>query len=183
MNKKITSILDKMIRVNLAGETGAKNIYSNQIKHSTDLIENLESSLSQELRHLEYFQNMAKKYQIRPTIMSPVWKHGAKLLGFVTSKIGKQAVDGCTSGVEEVISKHYANQINDLYKLIENTVDESQKKDLIKLQSKISEFMSDELEHFESSMASNTKNSIKFNVTKSISSFVTSFAVKISERI
>jgi len=183
MNKKIRSILDKMVRVNLAGETGAKNIYSTQIKHSTDLIENLESSLSQELRHLEYFQDMAKKYQIRPTVMSPVWKHGAKLLGFVTAKVGKQAIDGCTAGVEEVISKHYSNQIKDLDKLIKNTSEETLKLNLIELRSKISEFMTDELEHFEASVANNQEDSIKFNLSKSISSFVTLFAVKISEKI
>jgi len=183
MDGKITAILDKMIRVNLAGETGAKHIYSSQIRHSKTETNDLERQLSEELRHLEYFRDFAKNNQIRPTAMSPIWRQGARLMGFLTAKLGNTAIDGCTVGVEEVISRHYFNQINEIDLLMENELDDSVKLKLSELRLKISEFMEDETYHLNDSIEKNQNQDIRFKVTKAISSILTAFAIKVSEKI
>ena len=48
--------------------------------------------------------------------MSPAWKVGSFFLGAITSRLGLNYVHACTEAVEEVIVKHYENQIKYLEK-------------------------------------------------------------------
>ena len=48
--------------------------------------------------------------------MSPAWKVGSFILGAITSRLGSNYVHACTEAVEEVIVKHYENQIKYLEK-------------------------------------------------------------------
>jgi len=59
-------------------------------------------------------------------------------LGFGTAMLGKKAAMLCTASVEEVIDKHYLDQIDYLQK------NEKKEKELLK---KVKKFRQDELDH------------------------------------
>ena len=69
--------------------------------------------------------------------MSPVWKVGSFILGAVTTRLGSNYVYACTEAVEEVIVKHYQEQIKYLDK---TKIDENLKK-------KIKKFCEEEDKH------------------------------------
>ncbi len=107
--------MDRMIRVNLAGEQAAVDILKSQIA-STDpsaieSLQNLHHMLDQEMCHLNYFQDQIRRHNYRPTILSPVWRVVANGVGFVTAKFGLHAVGSVIDGIEDTIEHHYRSQI------------------------------------------------------------------------
>ncbi|MFK8040218.1 MAG: demethoxyubiquinone hydroxylase family protein [Rickettsiaceae bacterium] len=138
-NKKI----DEIIRVNHAGEYGAKRIYEGQIKYTKDEenCTSLDHMLSQEEAHLSYFTNMMIQKRVRPTILMPLWRIGGYMLGGISAIIGYKSAMLVTDEVENVIAKHYQKQIDALHSYEE--IEESE------LLSKIKQFRLEELEHQE----------------------------------
>jgi ubiquinone biosynthesis monooxygenase Coq7 len=139
--KKRQKILE-MIRVNHAGEFGAKQIYSGQIKvfkakRDQDMVNEFIHMRRQEDVHFSYFDQKIKDNQIRPTIMQPIWKIGGFSLGAITAMMGKKAAMTCTMAVEEVIDDHYKSQLKDL----------GDDKDQKELSDKIEQFRQEEVEH------------------------------------
>ena len=67
-----------------------------------------------EKEHCEFFENEIKKRKIKPTKFLPLWDLLGVGLGFGSTLLGKKAAMLCTASVEEVIDKHYLNQINQL---------------------------------------------------------------------
>lgn len=132
------SIIERMIRVNHAGEYGAKQIYSGQISVLKDPKDQklLNHMLNQELEHLDYFSKQLTARKIRPSIFMPVWHGLGYLIGAVTAYIGKDAAMVCTDAVEEVIDKHYQQQLKEL--------EADTEQDLC---SNISKFREEEIEH------------------------------------
>lgn len=106
----------RMIRVNLAGEYGAKRIYEGQIAalKSSSCLNELEHMKEQELQHLEGFTHLAQERRVRPTLLSPLWHVAGYALGFTTGLLGEKTAMACTAAVEEVIDEHYTNQLNEL---------------------------------------------------------------------
>ena len=88
-----------------------------------------------EREHYDYFNNEIKKRNIQPTKFLPLWDLLGVGLGFGSTLLGKKAAMLCTASVEEVIDKHYLNQINQL---------DINEKDLKK---KITKFRQDEINH------------------------------------
>lgn len=103
----------EIIRVNQAGEFGAKRIYEGQLKvlKNSDKIQHM---LEQELEHLKKFDEMMVERRVRPTILNPLWSIGGFALGFITAKMGEKAAMACTAAVEDVIDEHYRCQIDEL---------------------------------------------------------------------
>ena len=66
--------------------------------------------------HCEFFEKEIKKRNIKPTKFLPLWDLLGVGLGFGSTILGKKAAMLCTASVEEVIDKHYQNQINQLDK-------------------------------------------------------------------
>ena len=102
--------LEKIIRVDLAGEMGAKVIYSGQIfalKNDQEIY----TMYKDELPHLDYFQELARKHQVSPTFLNPIWMVWGFLLGYIPAKISKKLAMITTEGIENVISQHYTSQI------------------------------------------------------------------------
>ncbi len=102
-----------MLRVNLAGEYGAKRIYEGQLvvlKHSpvTPLLEHMKA---QELTHLKAFEALVVENHVRPTLLHPLWHVAGFALGAVTAFLGEKAALACTAAVEEVIDQHYEKQL------------------------------------------------------------------------
>lgn len=131
--------LEEMIRVNHAGEFGAKRIYEGQIKYTTDLEDKkvLEHMLEQEQGHLSYFGEQIKNGFSRPTIFMPIWDMAGYLLGVISGRMGFDKAMLVTENVETVIESHYQEQIDYL-----QTNDQDNP-----LLAKIRQFREEEIEH------------------------------------
>jgi ubiquinone biosynthesis monooxygenase Coq7 len=114
--KRESSKLESMLRVNHAGEMGAIAIYEGQLAvlGRSDVAPQLDEMLAQEQEHFAYFDDKLKETKTRPTVLSPLWKVGGFALGAVTAMIGRRAAMACTVAVEEVISEHYQEQLDQL---------------------------------------------------------------------
>ncbi len=112
--------LDRMLRVNQAGEYGAKRIYAGQIavlkRKGADAktVATLEHMAEQEQTHLDAFNQLVADHQARPTALQPLWHVAGFGLGAVTALMGEKAAHACTVAVEEVIDQHYAEQSEQL---------------------------------------------------------------------
>src|SRR5436190_21657448 len=76
-----------MLRVNLAGEFGAKRIYEGQLavlsKSSSGPL--LQHMKEQELGHLRSFENWVVNNRVRPTLLYPFWNMAGYALGVGTA--------------------------------------------------------------------------------------------------
>ncbi|MFC5307648.1 demethoxyubiquinone hydroxylase family protein [Azospirillum picis] len=108
--------LARVVRVDHAGEYGAKRIYEGQIavigrgRHG----KTLRHMAEQERVHLEYFEKQLVKRRVRPTLLQPLWHATGFLLGAGTALLGERAAMACTVAVEEVIEGHYEEQLKHL---------------------------------------------------------------------
>ena len=141
MKKTNKKKLEEFIRVDHAGERGAVKIYEGQllalntIVKNDDLKKKIEDMKQHEIEHCQFFENEIKKRNIEPTKFLPLWDLLGIGLGFGSTLLGKKAAMLCTASVEEVIDKHYLDQINQL-----GPEEEELKK-------KITKFRQDELDH------------------------------------
>ena len=132
--------IEEFIRVDHAGERGAVKIYEGQLLALNTLVKDeelkkkIEEMKVHEVEHSQFFENEIKKRNIKPTKFLPLWDLLGVGLGFGSTLLGKKAAMLCTASVEEVIDKHYLNQINQLG---------PEEKELKK---KITKFRDDELE-------------------------------------
>ena len=133
--------VEEFIRVDHAGERGAVKIYEGQLLALNTFVkdENLKKTIEEmkehEKEHCDFFENEIKKRNIQPTKFLPLWDLLGVGLGFGSTLLGKKAAMLCTASVEEVIDKHYQDQINQL-----DSDEKELKKNIIK-------FREDELHH------------------------------------
>mgnify|MGYP005701055227 FL=1 len=139
--KKTNTRVEEFIRVDHAGERGAVKIYEGQLLALNTLVKNeslkktIEEMKVHEMEHCQFFENEIRKRNIKPTKFLPLWDLLGVGLGFGSTLLGKKAAMLCTASVEEVIDKHYQDQIDQL------------KSDENDLKSKIIKFREDELHH------------------------------------
>ena len=102
-----------MLRVNHAGEYGAKRIYAGQIAVLGDhpLAAELRHMEAQEQVHLDTFRRILPEQRVRPTALLPFWHVAGYALGAATALMGERAAMACTVAVESVITEHYDSQI------------------------------------------------------------------------
>ncbi|NNE86258.1 MAG: demethoxyubiquinone hydroxylase family protein [Alphaproteobacteria bacterium] len=129
--------IERMIRVDHAGEYGAARIYEGQLAVLGDspVGDAIRAMAEQEQRHLDTFDRMVVDRRVRPTALTPVWHVAGYALGVATAMMGERAAMACTVAVEEVIEEHYAAQSEQLGEA------ESELRDVI------DEFRRDEIEH------------------------------------
>lgn len=129
--------LARIVRVDQAGEYGAKRIYEGQlaVMRGSDAEPILREMLEQELTHLDKFNQELADRQVRPTLLQPLWHVAGFALGAGTALLGRDAAMACTVAVEEVIDEHYAAQANELGD------------DEADLRATIEEFRADEMHH------------------------------------
>lgn len=116
--------LDRVIRVDQAGELGANYIYRGQIfilsKKYPHLRPILQHMWEQEVFHHDTFNALQIQNRVRPSLITPLWKIGAVVMGAGTALISKEAAMACTEAVETVIGGHYNEQLrclNDHFKI------------------------------------------------------------------
>ena len=106
-----------MLRVNQAGEYGAKRIYAGQLAVMGDrspAARSIAHMAEQEERHLSTFDRMLAERGVRPTVLQPVWEVAGFALGAVTAAIGPEAAMACTVAVETEIDRHYSEQLAEI---------------------------------------------------------------------
>jgi 3-demethoxyubiquinol 3-hydroxylase len=144
--------LARIIRVNHAGEYGAKRIYAGQLAvlKNTPVAPVIEHMAEQEQKHLSYFEQEMVKRRVRPTLLFPLWHVAGYVLGAGTALLGEKAAMACTAAVEEVINEHYGQQLQQL--------DESEQP----LKDAIGEFRAEELEHKETALEHDAQLAIAY---------------------
>ena len=175
MNRKIKKKLDEIIRVNHAGEFGAKRIYSAQIKFTKKKIlkEKLIEMLEEEKAHFDYFDKEMVKSRARPTVMRPIWNFGGYCLGALTCIMGEKYIHTCTEAVEEVIVEHYKSQIKYL----------DEKKISKNLLVKLKKFCQEEDEHRKVAQGLVKDNDLKLDVFRNFTKGLTKIAIEISKKV
>ena len=169
--------VEEFIRVDHAGERGAVKIYEGQLLALNTLIkdENLKKTIEEmkihEKEHCEFFENEIKKRNIKPTKFLPLWDLLGVGLGFGSTLLGKKAAMLCTASVEEVIDKHYLNQINQL--------GPEEKK----LKDKISKFREDELHHKNIAYEKGASKKGFYSIMDKIIKTGSKIAINISEKV
>ena len=176
MKKKSTKI-EEFIRVDHAGERGAVKIYEGQLLALNTFIkdDNLKKTIEEmklhEKEHCDFFENEIKKRGIKPTKFLPLWDLMGVGLGFGSTILGKKAAMLCTASVEEVIDKHYQNQIDQL------GPDEK------KLKKKIIKFREDELHHKNIAYEKGATKKGFYSILDKIIKTGSKVAINISEKI
>ena len=177
MKKTNKNKVEEFIRVDHAGERGAIKIYEGQLLALNTLVKNddlkkkIEEMQVHEREHCDFFEKEIKKRNINPTKFLPIWDLLGVGLGFGSALIGKKAAMLCTASVEEVIDKHYQNQINQL------NADEKE------LKNKIIKFRDDEIHHKDIAYEEGATKEGFYSIMDKLIKTASKIAIRISEKI
>jgi ubiquinone biosynthesis monooxygenase Coq7 len=163
----------RIIRVDHAGEYGARRIYEGQLAilgHRVDAAP-IRHMAEQEQRHLQAFDRLIADRQVRPSALHPLWHVAGYALGAATALLGREAAMACTVAVEEVIDAHYARQADALGN------DEPELKNLIE------EFRRDELEHRDTGLAEGAERAPAYELLKGAIKAGSRLAIWLAERV
>lgn len=141
--------IEAMIRVDQAGEYGAKHIYAGQLAVMGDrspAAREIAGMAAQEDRHLAWFDDEMTRRGVRPTLLQPLWRAAGHALGAVTAALGPEAAMACTVAVETEIDRHYGEQLE----ILGDAEPE--------LAKAIAEFRAEEIEHRDTALASGAEN-------------------------
>ena len=168
--------VEEFIRVDHAGERGAVKIYEGQLLALNTLVKDdtlkktIEEMKVHEKEHCEFFEKEIKKRKIKPTKLLPLWDLLGVGLGFGSTLLGKKAAMLCTASVEEVIDKHYLDQINQLGD------DEKE------LKIKIIKFREDELHHKDIAYEKGATKKGIYSILDNVIKTGSKIAINISEK-
>lgn len=165
--------IDRMLRVDHAGEYGAVRIYEGQLAvlgrgRARDTVRRM---TEQEQRHLAAFDELMCAHRARPTVLSPLWHVAGYALGALTALLGEHAAMACTVAVEEVIDEHYAGQaerLGNAYPALSET---------------ILEFRRDELAHRDTALAHGAEAAPGYDLLSAVIKTGSRLAIWLSERI
>jgi ubiquinone biosynthesis monooxygenase Coq7 len=163
----------RTIRVDHAGEYGAKRIYQGQLavlgrtRHGPVLRHMQE----QEQVHLDYFSRQIGRRRVRPTALLPLWHVAGFVLGAGTALLGHRAAMACTVAVEEAIDEHYRAQ------------SEALGEDEAELRGTIEKFRAEELEHRDIGLENEAEQAPAYRLLTAAIKAGCKVAIKVSERV
>ncbi len=165
--------VERMIRVDHAGEYGATRIYAGQLAvlGRGDKGDVLRHMLDQEKVHLKTFSGLIATRRVRPTALLPLWNLAGFALGAATALLGEKAAMACTVAVEEAIDEHYTAQLD--------TLGETEPA----LVRTIEAFRAEELEHRDIGLEHGAEQARGFRLMSAVIKTGCQIAIKISERI
>lgn len=167
--------VERIIRVDQAGEFGATRIYAGQLAvlghKDTPEVDAIRHMAAQEEQHREVFDQIIHKRRVRPTALTPLWRHAGFALGAATALLGEKAAMACTEAVEEAIDEHYANQAELLGS------------DEAELKSIIQKFRDEEIEHKQAAIDHGSNQAPIYPVLKAAIKNGSKLAIWLSERI
>jgi 3-demethoxyubiquinol 3-hydroxylase len=145
-------LIDRILRVDHAGEYGAVRIYEGQLSvlgrsRAAPVIRQM---ADKEREHLASFNEILPKRRVRPSLLQPLWHVAGFALGAGSALLGPKAAMACTVAVEEVIDEHYAKQVALLGD------DEQELRDLCE------RYRKDEVEHGEEALAQGARQAIAY---------------------
>lgn len=166
-------LIEQILRVNHAGEYGAKRIYEGQLAMlkgtpSEPVIQHMKE---QELEHLAYFEQAIANRHVRPTLLTPLWHMAGFALGAATALLGEKAAMACTVAVEEVIDEHYQQQLAQLGE------------DEAELKARITKFRDDELEHRDTGLAHEAEQAPAYTILTQAIKTASKAAIWLSTRV
>lgn len=163
----------RMIRVDHAGEYGAKRIYEGQLvvlgRGPKGPV--IEQMAEQEREHLDAFDRLVAERGVRPTLLHPLWHVGAFAMGAATALLGDRAAMACTVAVEEVIDDHYARQA------------EALGEDEPELKAVIERFRAEEAEHRDIGLEHEAEQAPGYRLLSGAVKAATRTAIWLSERV
>ena len=168
--------IDRMIRVDQAGEYGATRIYAGQLAvlgergpHATEI----RGMAAQEDEHLARFDALMAERAVRPTALQPLWSVAGYALGAATALLGPEAAMACTAAIEEEIDRHYSRQLDQLQPSGEDPA----------LARMISDFRDDERDHRAAALAAGAERALAYPLLSGAIRFGCRMAIRLSERI
>ncbi len=169
----------EMLRVDHAGEYAAVAIYKGQqavFKRHQDthqIAKQLGEMEAEEQKHLDAFDELLLKRNVRPTAMAPLWNVAGYGLGMITALMGEKAAHACTEAVETVIEQHYADQVEELeFEGVEPELAQT-----------FAEFREDELHHRDIALEGGAKEAPAYGLLSSVIKTGCQIAIKITEKI
>jgi ubiquinone biosynthesis monooxygenase Coq7 len=165
-----------MIRVDHAGEYGAVRIYEGQLavletrSGAKKAVQAVRKMAKQEREHLKAFDRLINERRVRPTALAPVWHVAGFALGAASALLGEKAAMACTAAVEEVIDRHYAQQIDRIEQ------DDN-------LQNKIAQFRAEEVAHRDEAIARGAEDAPAYRLLSATIKAACRLAIKLSERL
>jgi ubiquinone biosynthesis monooxygenase Coq7 len=167
------AMVERMIRVDHAGEFGAQRIYAGQIavlgKGKSGAM--LRHMAAQEDVHLAAFEKQMKQCRVRPTALHPLWHVAGFALGAFTARLGEKAAMACTVAVEEVIDEHYRKQL------------EALGGDEAELRALITKFRDEEIEHKHIGLDHGAEDLPYYALLRALVHAASKTAIWLSERI
>jgi len=163
-----------MLRVDQAGEYGAARIYAGQLavlggRHA--MAREIEHMAAQEDRHLNHFNAMMARRQVRPTLLQPFWHVAGFALGAASAIIGPEAAMACTAAVETEIDRHYSEQLDAL-----GDTD-------AELSDAVVDFQAEEVEHRNAALAAGAERAPAYPLLSGIVRMGCRAAIALSTRI
>jgi ubiquinone biosynthesis monooxygenase Coq7 len=169
-----TANTERMIRVDQAGEYGAKRIYAGQLAvmgTRAALAGEVRHMAELEAEHLARFDALIAERGVRPTAMQPFWHVAGFALGAATALIGPKAAMACTAAVEEEIDRHYTAQLDAL-----GDADPE-------LSATIEAFRADERKHRETALANGAEQAPGYPLLSGAIRLGCRIAIRLAERI
>lgn len=192
MSKAQKAYLDRVIRVDQAGELGANYIYMGQYAVLATRYPHLKSLLQhmwdQEIHHHTTFNRLQSQRRVRPLLLTPLWKAGAVAMGAGTALISKEAAMACTVAVETVIGGHYNEQLRVLmnqYHLpaLADADAAAVSPELKELKELIKTFRDDELEHLDTAIENDAEKAVPYILLTETIKLVCRGAIWTAERV
>jgi 3-demethoxyubiquinol 3-hydroxylase len=170
--------VERVIRVDQAGEFGAVRIYEGQLaalrwtgRSSSEAGRKIAHMARAEREHRAAFDKIMVQRRVRPTALSPLWSLAGFGLGAVTALMGDKAAMACTVAIEETIDEHYAAQAARLGD------------DEAELRSTVERFRADEIAHRDEALASGAEQAIGYPALTAAIKAGSRLAIWLSTRI
>lgn len=163
-----------MLRVDQAGEYGAKRIYAGQLAVLGDrhpMSAEIRHMAAQEEAHLTRFNALVAEHGVRPTLLQPFWHVAGFALGAATALIGPEAAMACTAAIETEIDRHYSDQLDQLGDAEPE------------LAPVIREFRDDEREHHDAAIAAGAERAPAYPLLSAAIRLGCRAAIRLSERL
>jgi len=169
----VREVVERTIRVDHAGEYGAKRIYEGQLAvlGRTKYGPMIKHMKAQEQVHLDTFSRLIGERRVRPTALLPIWHVAGFALGAATALLGHRGAMACTVAVEEAIDEHYRAQ--------EDILGD----DEAPLRADIARFRAEELEHRDTGLEHEAEQAPAYRLLSAAIKTGCKIAIKISERV
>ncbi len=159
---------DELVRVNIAGELGAVQIYRGQIAAQAKPDKIFHELLNHEQQHLQSWQEKCQQNRLRPSILTPFWYVIGFMIGYSTQKFHPSTAHALTVAVEDEIAEHYALQIQDTKNQEYHEI--------------LTKFRDDELHHKEIALENGAESAPFYQAFYKLVRIATKFSVEIAKK-